>query len=91
MNHKTLSKFRVGHGAVLEGLLVDRFAALLKTGVASLDRVAQDGMRVRASAGAASFRRHSSIPQQRPRRMAPDLAATTSLATRPPGRRILIT
>ncbi len=51
MNHKTLSEFRVGHGAVLEGLLVDSFAALLKTGVASLDRVAQDGMWVRASAG----------------------------------------
>ncbi len=61
MNHKTLSDFRVGHGAVLEGLLVDSFAALLKTGVASLDRVAQDGVRVRASAGAASFRRHSTL------------------------------
>ncbi len=61
MNHKTLADFRVGHGPVLEGLLVDSFAALLKTGVASLDRVAQDGMRVRASAGAASFRRHSSL------------------------------
>ena len=61
MNHKTLSDFRVGHGAVLEGLLVDSFAALMKTGVASLDRVAQDGMRVRASAGAASFRRHATL------------------------------
>jgi hypothetical protein len=29
--------------------------------VASLDRVAQDGVRVRASAGAASFRRHSTL------------------------------
>jgi hypothetical protein len=35
----------------------------LKSGVASLDRVAQDGMRVRASAGAASFRRHSTLEQ----------------------------
>lgn len=63
MNHKTLSDFRVGHGALLEGLLVDSFAALLKSGVASLDRVAQDGMRVRASAGAASFRRHATLAQ----------------------------
>lgn len=63
MNHKTLSDFRVGHGALLEGLLVDSFAALLKLGVARLDRVAQDGMRVRASAGAASFRRHSTLEQ----------------------------
>ena len=30
-------------------------------GVASLDRVARDGVRVRASAGAASFRRHSTL------------------------------
>ena len=53
MNAKTLADFRVDHGAVLEGLLVDSFAALVRAGVASLDRVAQDGVRVRASAGAA--------------------------------------
>src|ERR671913_734177 len=39
--------------------LVDSVAAMLKCGHASLDRVAQDGMRVRAAAGAASFRRVS--------------------------------
>jgi len=61
INHKTLSDFRVGHGAVLERLLVASFAALLRTGVASLERVAQDGVRVRAAAGAASFRRHTSL------------------------------
>lgn len=61
MNHKTLSDFRVGQGAVLEGLLVDSFAALLVSGVAGLERVAQDGVRVRASAGAASFRRPSTL------------------------------
>jgi transposase len=61
MNPKTLSDFRVGHGALLERLLVDGFAALLAAGVASLDRVAQDGMRVRASAGAASFRRRTTL------------------------------
>lgn len=61
MNHKTLSDFRSARGPALEGLLVDSFAALLTAGVASLDRVAQDGVRVRASAGAASFRRHSTL------------------------------
>jgi len=61
MNHKTLADFRVAHGPVLEGLLVDSFAALLEVGVARLDRIAQDGMRVRASAGAASFRRRASL------------------------------
>lgn len=61
VNHKTLADFRVAHGAVLEQLLVDRFAALLRAGIAGLDRVAQDGVRVRASAGAASFRRRSRL------------------------------
>lgn len=62
-NHKTLADFRVAHGAVLERLLVDSFAALLRAGIASLDRVAQDGVRVRASAGAASFRRRSTLKE----------------------------
>src|ERR671917_2575675 len=46
MNHTTLAEFRVAHGALLERLLVDSFAAVLKTGHPSLERVAQDGMRV---------------------------------------------
>ena len=61
MNAKTLADFRVAHGAVLEQLLADSFAALLKIRAAKLDRVAQDGVRVRAAAGAASFRRHSTL------------------------------
>ena len=64
MNAKTLADFRVDHGAVLECLLVDSFTALVRAGVASLDRVAQDGVRVRA-AGAASFRRRSTLQECR--------------------------
>jgi transposase len=65
MNPTTLAQFRVAHGAVLERLLVDSFAAMLKTGHASLERIAQDGMRVRAAAGAASFRRRASLERCR--------------------------
>ena len=65
MNAKTLADFRVNHGDVLEQLLANSFTALVQAGVASLDRVAQDGMRVRASAGAASFRRHSTLEECR--------------------------
>jgi transposase len=65
MNPTTLAQFRVAHGAVLERLLVDSFAAMLQTGHASLERVAQDGMRVRAAAGAASFRRRASLERCR--------------------------
>jgi len=65
MNAKTLADFRVGHGEALQQLLVDSFTALVRAGVASLDRVAQDGVRVRAAAGAASFRRHSTLEECR--------------------------
>ena len=61
MNAKTLADFRVAHGMVLERLLVDSFTSLVRAGVASLHRIAQDGVRVRAAAGAASFRRHSTL------------------------------
>ncbi len=65
MNAKTRADFRVLHGAALERLLVDSLAALAAAGVASLDRIAQDGVRVRASAGATSFRRHSTLEECR--------------------------
>ena len=64
-NAKTLADFRVDHGAVLERLLVDSFTSLVRAGVASLDRVAQDGVRVRAAAGASSFRRYSTLAECR--------------------------
>ncbi len=88
MNHKTLSDFRLGHGAVLERLLVDSFTGLLEAAVASLDRVAQDGVRVRASAGAASFRRHSTLQEcqrraeEEVRRLRAELEADPAAASR---------
>jgi transposase len=65
LNHHTLSDFRVAHPAVLEDLLTRSFAACLHSGLASLERIAQDGMRVRASAGAASFRRRQRLAEYR--------------------------
>ncbi len=61
VNYHTLSDFRVEHGAVLEEFLARNVAALTVTGVVKLKRVAQDGVRVRASAGAASFRREEKL------------------------------
>jgi transposase len=88
VNHKTLSDFRVGHGELLERLLIDGFAALLRAGVAHLARVAQDGVRVRASAGAASFRRCSTLQQcqreaeERVQRLRAELASDPGGASR---------
>jgi transposase len=61
VGYHTLADFRSGHGEVLNQLLTDTVAALLHENVIDLKRVAQDGMRVRASAGASSFRRGKSI------------------------------
>ena len=61
VNYHTLADFRVGHGAVLDGLLTQQIASLMHAGAVALERVAQDGVRVRASAGKASFRRRPTL------------------------------
>ena len=63
VNHHSLSDFRVAHGAALDELLSTSLAALMAAGAVKLQRVAQDGVRVRASAGAASFRRKASLQE----------------------------
>jgi len=63
MNYHTLADFRTQHVELLDRLLTQSVAALLSEGLVSLDRVAQDGMKVRASAGAASFRRRPTLEQ----------------------------
>jgi transposase len=60
-NYHDLSDFRVNHGDKLDKLLTQLLATLTSTGLLTLHRIAQDGTRVRASAGAASFRRASTI------------------------------
>ena len=57
MNHHTLSDFRVAHVSLLDRLLAEGVTALVSEGLVQLQRLAQDGVRVRASAGAASYRR----------------------------------
>lgn len=61
VNHHTLSDFRCARVDVLDELLTDSVAVLVNKGLVKLERVAQDGMRVRAGAGAASFRRRSTL------------------------------
>src|SRR5712691_11183782 len=61
VNYHTLSDFRVRHQAALNDLLTQSIAALIKRSVITLARVAQDGTRVRASAGLRSFRRRPTL------------------------------
>ena len=61
VNHHTLSDFRVAHQAALDDLLTQSITALLRGGIVTLARVAQDGTRVRGSAGTGSFRRDATL------------------------------
>jgi transposase len=61
VNYHTLADFRVAHLDVLDELLTHSVATLMEQDLVDLNRVAQDGMRVRASVGAASFRRRPTL------------------------------
>jgi transposase len=61
VNYHTLSDFRSENGELFDRLLTQSVAALLHAGLADLAEVAQDGVRVRAGAGAGSFRRRGSL------------------------------
>ena len=57
LNHHTLSDFRVGHGEALDALFTRVLATLVGKNLVKVYRISQDGTRVRACAGASSFRR----------------------------------
>lgn len=57
----TLSDFRVCNAAVLDELLTQSVAQLMAEGLVELTHVTQDGIRVRASAGAGSYRRRGKL------------------------------
>ena len=61
MNYHTLSDFRVDHAALLDDLLTQHVAALAQAGLVNFTTLMQDGVRIRASAGAASFRRRATL------------------------------
>jgi len=65
VNHHRLSDFRTAHVELLDQLLTDSVATLLHQELISLNRVAQDGMRVRANAGSSSFRRRATLEKCR--------------------------
>lgn len=65
VNYHTLNDFRIEHGDKLDALMVQVLAAMTHQDLVTLERVAQDGMRVRADAGAASFRREVTLAEHR--------------------------
>lgn len=63
VNYHTLADFRTQHAEFLSRLLTESVASLLSAGLIELNRVAQDGMRVLASAGSSSFRRRATLEE----------------------------
>jgi transposase len=63
VNYDLLSRFRTGQGEYLQSLLTNTIATLMHQQLITLDVVAQDGMRVRASAGSGSFRREKTLEE----------------------------
>lgn len=88
MNYHTLSDFYVAHRDLLEKLLAGGFAALVEQGLVAPETLAQDGLRVRASAGAASFRRRDRLEelhaaaQRRVQRLRAELEDDPGVASR---------
>lgn len=61
VGYHTLSDFRSQQTTVIDTLITQVLALLLRHDLVDLRRVAQDGTRVRARAGAASFRREATL------------------------------
>ena len=64
VNYHGLADFRTGQAELLDKLLTENVATLSAAGVIDLDEVVQDGVRVRASAGASSFRRKKKLHKE---------------------------
>lgn len=63
VNHRLLSDFRTDHGGALDELFTQVIASLVDKDVVKVSRVSQDGVRVRVSAGAGSFRREDRLKE----------------------------
>ena len=63
VNYHMLSDFRSQGGEKWDELLTQIVATLLEAELVKMDRVAQDGMKVRASAGNGSFRRRGRLEE----------------------------
>jgi transposase len=63
INAHTLSDFRVKHDTALNGLFVQTLGLLSVEGLIRLERVMQDGTKIRAKAAADSFRRQQRVEQ----------------------------
>ena len=64
VNHHTLSDFRVDHREALDELFAQLLALLATEGLVNLEQVMHDGTKIRAQAGADSFRREKTLQER---------------------------
>jgi transposase len=64
VNHHTLSDFRIDHQVALDDLFAQLLTVLEGAGVINLEQVMHDGTKIRAQAGADSFRRQKTIEER---------------------------
>jgi len=71
VNYHTLADFRTEHEKELKALLAELLGVLSQAGVVKLELVAHDGTKIRAQAGADTFRREATLEKEtaRARRM----------------------
>jgi hypothetical protein len=85
VNYHSLSDFRTAAADRLKDLLAQSVALLMASGLVEIRRVSQDGMKVRASAGASSFRTRGKlekIAQQQVERLEGEIDEQTAPANR---------
>ena len=63
VNHHTLSDFRVAHGSALQNLMEQVLGVLFSEGLVGLERVTQDGTKIRAQASKRSFLERKHLQQ----------------------------
>jgi hypothetical protein len=86
VNYHTLNDFRVANEAALDELLTQILTVLVSQKLVTVKRIAQDGTRVRASAGRKSFRGRDRLEELRDE-MAAHVAEVKDPAAMKPSRR----
>jgi hypothetical protein len=64
VNHHTLADFRVDHKKALDDLFTQLLAMLEGAGIVNLEQVMHDGTKIRAQAGADTFRREKTMRER---------------------------
>ena len=64
INYHTLASFRVDHKEALDGLFVQLLATLESAGLLDLEQIMHDGTKIRAQAGADTFRRKKTVEER---------------------------